>query len=204
MAGFGPDPPQWLPRDRAPATSVLTCHTTRQQYGAGAGTCTGLRCDPLTQEHIGEKVEAIARDVSQQHGTSTPVQTSQALSPHNGNDALYWPLVHRLLAKRHCSGFQTNAGCEDRRENIASDPGGQKPDHFLACSLPNPLTVPTHGHQFSPKLLTFSAAHTRMLKSHEEVPANLHSHIGDNPRQVKGKSCFRIPRASGSTIATSF
>lgn len=82
--------------------AVLTCHAARQPRGAGAGAGTGLWGDPLTQEHIGDEVEAVAWDIPQQHGAGAPVQSHQAVSAHDGRNAMHRPLIGWLLpVSRH-------------------------------------------------------------------------------------------------------
>lgn len=94
--------------------AALTCHASRQPHSTGAGACVGLGRNPVTQEHIRDEVEAVARDVPQQHGTGAPVQPCQAFSPHDGYDAMHRPLVGWLFPKSCHPGLQSEVGCKDR------------------------------------------------------------------------------------------
>lgn len=92
------------PRDGTSMAGALTCNAPCQPHCIGTGPCAGFRCDPLPQKHIGNKVEAISRDVPHQHGAGSPVQPCQALRPHNGCNAVHWSLVCC-----HCPGPQSTA-----------------------------------------------------------------------------------------------
>lgn len=173
-------PLQW-PAQGQDQGCCLTCHAPCQPHSTGAGGCTGLRGDPFTQQHIGDEVEAIAWDVPQQHGTGAPVQPRQALSPHDGCDAMHRPLVGWLLSKSHRPGLQTEVACKDSSGKMTR---GQETSHSLALE---PAWSIDRSHSRGPSVFT-KPSDLLGSSNHSDVPTGSPcqqcSQIGDNPSQV--------------------
>lgn len=143
MVGSPAVPPR-RPAQTRGRRCCLTCCAACQPHGIGAGVRTGLGRDPVAHEHVGDKVEAVAWDVPQQHSAGAPVQPRQALCPHDGGDAMHRPLVGWPLPKSQSPGLHTEVCCKDRGQKITSDPGGKRPAILWHWGQLSPLTVSAH------------------------------------------------------------